>query len=71
MNTRRTTFLALCLAAVFTACKKEREVTVPLVNVDITVNLNLPEYNALQVVGGWAYLIGGSEGIVVYRKSMD
>lgn len=52
-------------------CKKDREASVPLVGVDIPINLNLPEYNALQVPGGWAYIIGGSEGIIVYRKNAD
>ncbi len=63
-------FIAL-LAGVALSCRKDREVAVPLVPVDIQVNLNLPEYNALQVVGGWAYIIGGSEGLLVYRKSQD
>lgn len=62
----------MALAALLTtACKKEQAVAVPLVSVDISINLNLPEYNALQVVGGWAYVIGGSEGLIVYRKSTD
>lgn len=38
---------------------------------DITINLNLPEYNALINPGGWLYLTGGSRGIIVYRISND
>ena len=52
-------------------CKKERNVDVPLVNVDITINVNLPAYNALAVTGGWLYINGGSEGLIVYRKDAD
>lgn len=72
MNAPRLPFLALAIAALLAnGCKKDRESAIPLVGVDININLNLPEYNALQVPGGWAYLIGGSEGIIVYRKSSD
>jgi nitrite reductase/ring-hydroxylating ferredoxin subunit len=60
--------ITMVLAA---GCKKEDKVDVPLVSVDITINLNLPEYNALLVTGGWAYITGGSEGLIVYRKSPD
>ena len=52
-------------------CKKDRDVAVPIVPVQIEINLNLPEYNALQVVGGWAYITGGSEGLIVYRRGQN
>lgn len=67
--TRTRHILLCCLAAVTTmgGCK-DRDRAVPLVPVDIRINLDLPEYNALQAVGGWVYIIGGSEGIVVYRR---
>lgn len=64
------------LVALFTTllapgCKKEQNVGVPLVSVDININVNLPAYNALAVTGGWLYINGGSEGLIVYRKSPD
>lgn len=72
MKPIRTLFLVLGATVLLGgACKKDRDLAIPLVGVEITINLNLPEYNALQVPGGWAYIIGGSEGIVVYRKSSD
>ncbi|MES2589303.1 MAG: hypothetical protein V4622_10000 [Bacteroidota bacterium] len=43
----------------------------PSIPFDITIYLNLPSYSALESVGGWAYVNGGSKGIVVYRKSVD
>src|SRR5690606_35078111 len=72
LNTPGPWLLAAFIGITFLGgCKKERDVAVPLVPVDITINLNLPEYNALQVTGGWAYVIGGSEGLIVYRVSPD
>lgn len=66
-------FALLVLSAALFAlgCKKEQNVGVPLVGVDININVNLPAYNALAVTGGWLYINGGSEGLVVYRKSPD
>lgn len=65
--------MAALAAGVLTwaGCKRDRDVAVPLVPIDISINLNLPEYNALLVTGGWVYIIGGSEGIIVYRKNPD
>ncbi len=60
--------LALLVAS---SCKKENQSGVPPVSLDITININLPEYADLQVPGGWAYLTGGSQGLIVYRKSTD
>lgn len=52
-------------------CKKERDedLYVPRVSTNVTINLNLPEYNDLINPGGWAYVLGGSRGIIVYRVS--
>ena len=44
--------LALSAALFAPGCKKEKKVDVPLVNVDININVNLPAYNALAVTGG-------------------
>lgn len=53
------------------SCKKDKQSGVPLTAVDITINLNLPEYNDLAVVGGWAYITGGSQGLIVYRSGQE
>lgn len=63
--------LGLVTVVLSTGCKKDRDVAVPIVPVQIEINLNLPEYNALQVVGGWAYITGGSEGLIVYRRGQN
>ena len=64
-------FFGLATIFVGMGCKKDRDVVVPIVPVQIEINLNFPEYNALQVVGGWAYITGGSEGLIVYRRGQD
>ena len=63
----------LCIFLVFAviSCKKSKNHPVPSIPFDITVYINLPSYSNLQAVGGWAYVSGGSKGIVVYRKSQD
>ncbi len=71
MGTRIPFILAAFALLGGTGCKKERTVEVPLVNVDISINVNLPAYNALAVTGGWVYLTGGSQGILVYRSGAD
>ena len=43
----------------------------PNVPVDVTIDLGLPSYYSLQGVSGYAYVNGGSRGIVVYRKSIN
>lgn len=53
------------------ACKKEERGGVPLSPVDISINVNNPSYADLAVTGGWIYLTGGSQGIIVYRSSPE
>ena len=62
-------FFALFFA--LSACNKNAKHPVPSIPFDVTIDINLPSYNALIGVGGWAYLNGGSRGIIVYRRSID
>lgn len=62
-------FLFVSLLAI--SCKKNNQHPVPNVPFDITIDLNLPSYFDLQAVGGYTYVVGGSKGIVVYRRSID
>jgi len=53
-------------------CKDEDENDrVPRIATNITLNLDLPEYQTLLNPGGWIYLTGGSRGIIVYRVNLD
>lgn len=58
-------FTAMLMAG---ACRKESD-TVPNVPVDFYVNTTDPNFVALNAVGGWVYVTGGAQGIVIYRKS--
>ena len=62
--------LFIVMLTVF-SCKKSINHPVPLVPTDITININLPSYNALTGVGGYAYVAGGSKGIIVYRRAQE
>ncbi len=60
---------SLALALLLPGCRKSQPGGVPLVPVDIAINVNNPEYIDLAVPGGWLYLTGGSQGLIVYRVS--
>ena len=44
---------------------------IPYVPVDFDINLDLPAYQPLNVPTGHVLLTGGSQGIVVYRYTVD
>jgi hypothetical protein len=44
---------------------------IPQVIVNETINLNNYQYQALLVVGGYAYINGGVRGIIIYRQSAN
>ncbi len=53
------------------ACSKNDDSNIPLVGVNITININDPAYANVKVPGGWMYLTGGSRGIILYRYNND
>jgi len=62
--------LFLFAVAIILSCKKNTSSSnIPNIAVNITVTPNDPAYNRLQVPGGWLYITGGSQGIVIYRVS--
>ena len=63
--------LLLAVTGISSSCRKETTSGVPPVQLDITININLPEFADLQVPGGWVYLTGGSLGLIVYRKDIE
>ncbi len=74
MNGMKVPFILLSFALLFLsgACKKNTTNPVPSIPFDLTININLPSYNSLTGVGGWAYVDGiGSKGVVVYRSNTD
>ena len=63
-------FLVVLLMSLGLGCTKDDD-TVPKVSVNILISTTDPQFNDLNAVGGWVYLIGGSQGLVVYRFSYD
>ena len=56
------------------ACSKDSTQTdtaIPYIPVNETVNINDPKFSTLKNNGGWAYLNGGSRGIILYRESTE
>lgn len=61
--------LVLIFLTSTSSCNKNRRHPVPSIPFDISINTNLPSYSNLTGVGGYAYVQGGSKGVVVYRRS--
>jgi hypothetical protein len=53
------------------SCGNQQTHPVPYVPFNQTIDLNLPSYFSLAGVGGWAYINGGSRGIIIYRRALD
>ena len=74
MNTRLliSIFTLLASLLVFGACNKKNTTNnhpVPYVAVALSVYPGDPSNFDLQAIGGWKYIDGGLNGLVVYRKS--
>ncbi len=57
--------------SVFNSCTKDENQTIPYVYVNFYIQPNSTLYQKLNVIGGWEYLTGGYNGIVVYRLNQD
>ena len=56
--------LFLCLLIPFLSCEKNETIDLlPEVPVDISINLDLPQYIELQTPSGWVYTTGLNDGI--------
>ncbi len=71
MFTKIKILTGIIVMLLFSFCKKTTTVqdNVPYQTVNITIYPNDPLYFKIQVVGGWVYLSGGVNGIIVYRQS--
>ena len=58
------------LSILQSSCNKNNQ-NIPYVAIDSYLNLNLPAYINLNGVGGWTYVSGGNEGLIVYRQTQD
>ncbi len=58
----------LLFTSLFLNSCKENNYPIPDVPVNLSINLDLPSYSPLNSPGGYAYVNGGSRGIIVYRN---
>ncbi len=69
--TRQNIFLLFAFAALLFGCRKNDAVVNPIPNItfETFINLNLPQYQPLELVGNYAYATGGYKGLLIYRYS--
>ncbi len=63
-------FTAVLFSMSFSSCNKNKLHPVPNIPFDIDINIALPTYSDLTNVGGYAFVNGGSKGIIVYRRNV-
>jgi nitrite reductase/ring-hydroxylating ferredoxin subunit len=68
----------ICLIIVFIifsfsyfSCSKDSSETIPYIYVNFYIQPNSTLYQKLNIIGGWEYITGGYNGIIVYRLSQD
>jgi nitrite reductase/ring-hydroxylating ferredoxin subunit len=59
----------LFVSILFFACTEsgDNNDCFPFISVNETINLDLPQFIDLQVPGGWAYTVGGHQGLIIYN----
>ena len=70
MAKQLSTCLLLLSLVVVSSCNKNKN-RVPYVPIDLYLNITLPSYTNLNVIGGWVYVSGGSKGLIVYRQTSE
>ena len=63
-------FLFTIISFNFFSCNETQD-NIPYVFVDITIDLNKPEFFELNAIGNHVPITGGYSGIIVYRSSLD
>ena len=63
--------LMLGLALIFSECTTNQNHPVPNIPFDFSIDMTLPSYSNLIGVSGYAYVAGGSKGIIVYHRGID
>lgn len=65
----KTPYILLIALFAILSCNKDGNDIIPLVNVNLNLNISDPQFIDLNPVGGWIYLNAGSRGIIVYKTS--
>lgn len=63
--------LLIVIQPIFNSCAKDEKETIPYVYVNFYIQPNSTLYINLNHVGGYEYLTGGYNGIVVYRINTE
>ena len=63
--------LLFTIGLLMSACNRNDNHPVPSIPFDITIDMSLPSYSDLLGVSGWAYVNGGSKGVIVYRRGLN
>jgi hypothetical protein len=67
-------FISVVFCTSFKSCKKNNQTdpddSIPYQAVNLTIYPNDPLYFKVRTVGGWMYIDGGVNGIVLYRKTV-
>lgn len=68
----KTGLAAMLFAVALSGCRDNGDnQEVPYVPVDIYIHTTDPLFFDISVPGGWEYVTGGSQGLLVYRRSND
>jgi len=68
---QKSIFLILLSIIIFGANCRKTENDIPYTPVDITININEPAFFNLTAISGHEAIVGGSMGIIIYRKGFD
>ncbi len=63
--------IIICAVSLSDCKKGSDEHQVPAIAVNLNISTNLAQYNDLNFIGGWIYLDGGYNGILVYRATNE
>lgn len=64
-------FLLLFLLTSFFSCEKNNTNDIlPTIDVNVVLDLNLPEYVNLKIPSNWAYVNGGLKGIIIQNTGI-
>ena len=68
--------MSVLLVLVLSNCGKDQNI-IPEYIFDISIRLDLPQYQDLAIIGGWSYVLStsaqqaGYRGLIVYRYNLD
>ncbi|MBT3647593.1 MAG: hypothetical protein HN542_05055 [Flavobacteriales bacterium] len=71
MNRKVLVTIIICGVSLSNCRKTADEHQVPQVSVNRTVAVNLAQYNDLNFIGGWVYMNGGYNGLLLYRANLE